>query len=185
MSKCILVVDIETTGFLNAGGKIVEIGIVSLDLETGRIIELFDQVIREDGLTAKDRDAWIFQNSNLTVEEVRNAPPAKDIFAQVQVILDAYPLGCTAFNRPFDVGFLESRGIKFSRSLQDPMILATGVCKLPNAYGRGGYKYPKVTEAYDFFFPNSGYVEAHRGLDDCRHEALVVLELYKMGLFKV
>jgi len=185
MSKTILVIDIETTEKTPQTGKIVEIGVVSLDLETGNIIELFDSLLKEDGLKAKDRDAWIFSNSDLTVEEVINAPPAAEVFAQLQALLDLYPLGCTAFNRPFDIGFLESRGIKFSRNLQDPMILATNICKLPSPYRKGTYKWPKVQEAYDFFFPNSGYIEEHRGLSDAKREAQLVYELYKMGLFKI
>ena len=35
--KKILILDIETTGFLNQGGSIVEIGIVELNLDTGEI----------------------------------------------------------------------------------------------------------------------------------------------------
>ena len=31
----ILVIDLETTGFLQSGGKIIEVGIVGLNLETG------------------------------------------------------------------------------------------------------------------------------------------------------
>ena len=32
----ILILDIETTGFLQEGGKIVEVGIVELDLSNGK-----------------------------------------------------------------------------------------------------------------------------------------------------
>lgn len=184
MSKTILVIDIETTDKTPRTGKIVEIGIVSLDLETGNIIELFDSLLREDGLTAKDREAWIFSNSDMTVEMVRNAPPAAEVFLQVQALLDLYPLGCTAFNRSFDVGFLESRGIRFGRNLQCPMLLATNICKLPSPRGIG-WKWPRVPEAYKFFFPESNYVEDHRGLLDARHEAEIVYELWKMGVFKI
>ena len=185
MSKTILIVDIETTDTSPKTGFIVEIGIVSLNLETGKIIELFDQVLKEDGLRAKDREAWIFKNSNMTIEEIRNAPPASEVLPQVQAIFDMYPLGVTAFNRNFDVGFLKSRGINCGRDLQDPMILMTGVCKIPNRYGRGGFKWPSVNEAYNFLFPEKGYIEAHRGLSDSCHEAEIVYELYKMGLFKI
>lgn len=184
MSKCILVVDIETTDTNPHVGKILEIGIVSLDLETGKIIELFDQVLREDGLTAKHRDSWIFSNSDMTIEEIRNAPPASEVLPQVQAIFDMYPLGVTAFNRNFDVGFLKSRGINCGRDLQDPMLIATNLCKLPSPRGRG-WKWPKAQEAYDYFFPDNQYVEAHRGCDDAKHEAEMVYELWKLGLFKI
>lgn len=183
----ILVLDIETTGFLKQGGSIVEIGIVDLDLDTGKIEEVFSSLLRETILTAKHRDepfGWIFKNSNLTVEEVRNAPPSKYIYDHVQKILDAYHLGCTAYNKNFDFGFLRNRGLRIN-DLPCPMILSTPICKIPNRNGRGGYKWPKVEEAYNFFFPGNNYTEQHRGPDDAKHEAQIVYALYKMGVFKV
>lgn len=86
MSK-ILVLDIETTGFLNQGGSIVEIGIVELCLSTGNTQIIFDSLLREDILTAKHREepmGWIFRNSDLTPEAVRVAPPASKVLTQVQ-----------------------------------------------------------------------------------------------------
>ena len=65
------------------------------------------------------------------------------------------------------------------------MLLATDVCKLPSRNGKPGYKWPSVEEAWKHFFPNTKYVEAHRGADDAKHEALIVYELYKMGLFRI
>lgn len=185
MGNTILVVDLESTGFNSKADKIVEIGIVSLSLDTGKIIVIFDQPVREEGLLSQHRRSWVFQNSTLTVEEVRNAQRADEIYPQVQIILDAYPLGCTAFNRPFDVRMLSSRGIKFNRDLQDPMRLAQNVCKIPNIFGKGGYKQPTFGEVYNHFFPERGYKEAHRGADDAYREAEVIYELYRMGLFKI
>lgn len=34
-----------------------------------------------------------------------------------------------------------------------------------------------------FLFGNTGYIEAHRGLDDAIHEAKIVYKLYQMGEF--
>jgi len=181
----ILVLDIETTGFLNQGGSIVEIGIVELCLETGHAEIVFDSLLREDILTAKHREApmgWIFRNSDLTPEEVRNAPPAAQVLSQVQELLDAYPLGCTAYNKQFDFGFLKSRGINI-KELPCPMVLATEVCKLPNKNGYDNYKWPSVEEAWQYLFPSVQYNEQHRGADDAKHEALIVHELYKRGVF--
>jgi len=186
MSK-ILVLDIETTGFQNQGGSIVEIGIVELCLESGNVKTIFDSLMREDILTAKHREepmGWIFRNSTLTVEEVRDAPLAKDILPQVQDVLNQYPLGCTAYNKNFDFGFLKSRGLKI-KELPCPMILSTDICQLPNKNGYDNYKWPSVEEAWKHFFPTEQYVELHRGADDAKHEALIVYELYKMGVFEL
>lgn len=35
------------------------------------------------------------------------------------------------------------------------------------------------------FFPAITYNECHRGADDAKHEALIVYELYKLGVFKL
>jgi DNA polymerase-3 subunit epsilon len=186
MSK-ILILDIETTGFLNQGGSIVEIGIVELCLETGITTIIFESLLKENILTAKHREepmGWIFRNSDLTPEAVRNAPPAEEVFVQVQDILNQYPLGCTAYNKSFDFGFLKDRGIQINE-LPCPMLLATDICQLPNQNGYDNYKWPSVEEAWNHFFPSTPYFELHRGADDAKHEALIVYELYKRGVFKL
>lgn len=181
----ILILDIETTGFLNQGGSIVEIGIVELDLDTGEIKEVFESLVKEKILTAKHRQepfGWIFNNSDLTASDVRNAPEETEVFLQVQAILNKYPLGCTAFNKKFDFDFLKSRGIGI-KELPCPMILSTDICKLPGRFDN--YKWPKVEEAFKYFYPDIDYTEKHRGLDDAKHEAMIVYALYKLDIFKL
>ena len=71
----ILVIDIETTGFLNKGGKIVEIGIVELDLQTGAKDIIYDQIVHEFGTTKEEvKKAWIIENSSLTLKDVVMSP---------------------------------------------------------------------------------------------------------------
>lgn len=185
----ILIIDIETTGFQTDGGAIVEVGIVSLDLDSGGIETLFDSVCREEILTARHREppmGWIFHNSTLTIEMVREAPLLSDLLPEIQNIINEHPLGATAYNRAFDFNFLESRGIAFGNKLPCPMELATPICKLPSLHpSHGRYKWPKVEEAWAHFFPGEEYVELHRGADDARHEARIVYELYRRGCFEV
>lgn len=182
----ILVLDIETTGFLNQGGKIVEVGIVELCLLTGARAILFDRVCTEEGLTLEDiQKSWIVNNSDLSAFEIVQSPDLEEFRQEIQAIIGAYPLGITAYNHAFDFGYFENRGFKLSRKLACPMHLATNVVKLPNRNGYAGYKWPKVQEAFDFFFPDSGYDEQHRGADDAYHEAAIVYELYKRGVFKI
>lgn len=187
MRDNILIIDIETTGFQRDGGSIVEVGMVSLNLESGQTITLFDSTCRESILTAKHRAepfGWIFRNSSLTIEEVRKAPPFEDLKPDVQSIIDNHPLGATAYNRSFDFNFLESRGLRFGIKLPCPMKLCTPICKLPSLHpSHGLYKWPKVEEAWQHFFPAEPYVEQHRGADDALHEAWIVHELYKRGVF--
>lgn len=184
--KKILVIDIETTGFLQKGGKIVEVGIVELDLSTGNRNILFSEVCREDGITKEEvENSWIVANSSLTTNEIKQSDNLKHLQGEIQRIIDEYPLGATAFNNTFDFGFMEDRGFSFSKKLPCPMMLSTDICKIPNKNGYKGFKWPKVEEAYDFFFPNRNYVEEHRGADDAFHEARIVFELYERGVFTI
>lgn len=183
MSK-ILVLDIETTGFQKDNGKIVEVGIVELNLDNGNRRIIFDEVVYEKGITAQEvENAWIVQNSTLTVDMIRNGWDLERVRPEIQSILNRYKVGATAFNNTFDFGFLDSRGFVFPKKLPCPMRLSTDICQLKGNYGT--FKFPKVQEAYDFFFGKTEYVELHRGADDAYHEAEIVYELYKRGIFKI
>jgi len=180
----ILIIDIETTGFLNNGGKIVEVGMVELDLTNGQKRIVYDQVCYEKGITRQEcENSWIVKNSDLTVEQIRNSKNLEVQRQSIQSIINAYPLGCTAFNNVFDFGFMENRGFTFPVKLGCPMKISTNICQIPSP--RGGYKWPNVQEAYEFFFGKTDYIEKHRGADDAFHEADIVFELYKRGEFKL
>lgn len=176
----ILIIDIETTGFLGQGGKIVEIGIVELCLNTGEKRIVFDQVINPELNNEEIDKSWIVQKGWMKTEEIQKGIGFGFIKMKLQELIYSYPEGATAFNSRFDFDFLESYGIKFPKKLPCPMLISTNICKLP---GRYGYKWPKVEEAYKFFYPNSDYVEIHRGADDAFHEADIVLALHKIGKF--
>ena len=78
MNKEILVLDIETTGLRPNEDLILELGMVKLNLETGEVTPLFDAIFKDSKLTAKHRNAWIFQNGFMTLEEVRDAKPIEN-----------------------------------------------------------------------------------------------------------
>lgn len=185
MNKNILVIDIETSGFNHTKDVIFEIGIVSLDLESGNIKTLFDSVIREPHLSQRHRDSWIFSNSDLTPELVRDAPKVETVKDQIQEIIDSYPEGITAFNRNFDIDFLKNRGFKFLKLLPCPMLLSTDIIKLPSKNGYSDYKWPSAQEAWNFYYPETPYQEKHRGADDARIEAMIVYKMYTLGIFKI
>ena len=192
MGTRILIIDIETTGLQPQTGHIAEIGLVELDLSTGEKKILLDRVVHEKGMTKQEvENSWIVKNGYMTMEEIRTAPNLATIRGEIQFIIDGYPNGATAFNKAFDFGFLQSRGFLFPRILDCPMILSTDVCQLEPTEKMKKYKpylkykTPNVMEAYKHFFPNSKYVELHRGADDAFHEADIVLALYKEGKFTV
>lgn len=180
----ILIIDIETTGFSPTKNKIVEIGIVELDLRNGNIKELFNQFICDLPMTMKEiTESWIIKNSDIAVFDILNASSLKDYFNKIQTIFSNYPLGITAYNNSFDLGFLKVRGFKWHKTLPCPMELSTDICRIRGK--RNGYKLPTVKEAYNYFYPGSNYIEKHRGADDARHEAEIVYKLFKLGVFKI
>ena len=184
MSK-ILIIDLETTGFLNEAGKIVEVGIVELDLTNGNRVILFDEVCHETGITLQEvENSWIVKNSDLTIEQIRLSRNLEKLKPEIQTIIYKYPLDATAFNNAFDFSFLESRGIQIPKKLACPMKLSTDICKLPSPRGVG-YKWPKVEEAHKHFFGEVGFVEKHRGADDAYYEAQIVYKLYELGIFTI
>jgi DNA polymerase-3 subunit epsilon len=183
ISRKIIVVDIETTGFLNQGGKIVEIGIVKLDLNTGDTKPLYNSLIKESGLDkshTQGKMGWIFKNSDLRFEDLENAPTLENQQELIQTLFNLYQ--ATAYNKAFDFGFLKDRGFLINE-LPCPMHLATPILKINSGFGKGNYKWPSVEEAWKYFFRDISYIEAHRALDDAEHEAKIIFELYKLGLF--
>ncbi len=185
--KEIVVVDIETSGFQPQGGLIVEVGIVALNLDTGDISNELGEIVKENGFDekhARNPYGWIFKNSNLKYEDVLKAIELIEIIPKIQTIFDKYSCGATAYNKQFDFGFLKSRGLRI-KELPCIMLSAAPIVDLPPNPGYRDPKWPKVQEAWDFFFPNTAYKETHRALDDARHEALIAYELYKRGNFRV
>lgn len=179
------IVDIETTGFLNQGGKIVEIGIVELNMFDGSTKVLFDKVVREEGFDWKHAQppyGWIFQNSDLSFNDVVEAPLLTDYKQEIQDIFDSFFTGVTAFNKSFDFGFLTSRGFKV-QELPCIMLSATPYLNIPSKGNRKGPKWPNVEEAYKMLF-GVNFVETHRAADDAIHEAEIAYELYKKGVFQ-
>jgi DNA polymerase III epsilon subunit-like protein len=180
MGKEIIVLDIETTGLKAKEDLILELGMVKLNLETGEISELFNKVFRDPRLTAKHREAWIFQNGFMKLEEVRNAEPISNYTSDIQRIMDDFQGLITAWNREFDSAFLEYAGFNLGAPLDCPMKKSVDYFKIDGPFG---YKWPKAQEAWDILFPDNPKIEEHRGLDDSKMEAAIIYELYKRGQY--
>ena len=180
--KEILVLDIETTGLSPKTDFILELGIVKLNLETGEITTLFDEVFKDPNLTAKHRKSWIFENGFMNIEEIRNAQPLERYRTQIQNILLPFQGRITAWNREFDESFLYANGFDLGADIPCPMKASTHFFKIK---GTRGFKWPKAQEAWDILFPETHKIEAHRGLDDSIMEAKIIFELVKRGVYKI
>lgn len=172
----ILVIDIETTGFLEKTDAIVEIGLVLVDTDTQKVKTLFNKVVKDDNFDPKKHSsAWIFSNSDLTVKKVMRAKPLKNYYEELQNHFNCYFI--TAFNKVFDLRFMRARGF----ICQDTKcIMMAAMDYVPVKNKLGGKKWPSVQEAHDHLFPDESYVEKHRGVDDALHEAKILLKMCEL-----
>lgn len=153
--------DIETTDVKWEKGYIVEVGMAVLDTDDGAIEIVLDEVCREPGMTEENsKDAWIFQNSSLTLASVmasknvisRFASQGEvSIYGKIQEYLKSVH-GNTAFNSDFDFGWLQSRGLQIPNKFPCLMKFMGGLCKIPNPKKPGTFKHPKFVEAVKWAF---------------------------------
>ena len=169
----ILVIDIETTGFVTKTDAIVEIGLVLADTDTRTYEVVFDKVVKGKNFNPKKHSkSWIFSNSNLTIKQVEKAKPLATYQKEIQQLLDKYLV--TAFNKSFDMRFMQYNGF-FVNETKCLMESSKQYCNVKDKNGRK--KKPNVEEAYKTFFPNEKYVEAHRGADDAVHETKMLFKM--------
>ena len=170
----LLIIDIETTGFVPQGQSIVEIGMVLCDSDTRETIPVFNQVVRDDEFDYyKHKNAWIFQNTDLTAEQVRNAKHIDEYREELQGLFDKYLL--TAYNKRFDLSFMRARGFDI-KDTKDLMVNGRNISLTMT----GKKSAPSVEKLYSWFFPDENYIEKHRGLDDALHEAKIFYKFCDM-----
>lgn len=174
----ILVVDIETTGFATYSDAIVEIGIVLVDTTTKKIDVVFDKIVKDKKFDSKKhKNAWIFQNTDIKLEDVENASPLDEHIPELQGLFDRYPM--TAYNKSFDIRFLSSYGLKMNdikcllKSCHPHSLLLDK---------KGNKKRPSVEEIYRQFFCTNGeeYIEKHRAGADAIDEGKILLHLVEL-----
>ncbi|MHA1821970.1 MAG: 3'-5' exonuclease [Promethearchaeota archaeon] len=174
----IAIVDLETTGRDPRKDLIVEVGIARLNLKTGAITKLFDSVVKEKGFSRAHCDSWIFYNSDLQCDKVKKAPLLSTFREKLEQIFSQYPI--TAYNRDFDLNFLQKRGFSFPKKLPCPMIIGKDILKIPHRK-KNDYKFPSFEEIWAYYFPDMGHLQPHRAYGDAEAEAKIVFEMYKKG----
>ncbi len=171
----ILVIDLETTGTNYLFDSIIEIGICKLNLITGEIEPVFNQICREYDKKI-DYNAWIFDHSDLDYNIIYNAPNFNELRKKIQHLLNTYYI--TSYNQSFDFNFLESRGLKIRKRFWDPSKDCKYRMQIP--WYEDDFKIPSVEESYLFLFPDSDIKVKHRALDDAIIEAKIIFEINKL-----
>jgi len=115
--------------------------------------------------------------------EVKKAPLLDDLMPDLDNIFNSHSV--TSFDKTFDLGFLKARGINIPYELPCIMKAVKNLLKIQFPSNTKKYKWSKCEEAWEFFFPNSFYIEKHRALDDALHEATILFEIYRRGLLPI
>ena len=177
-------VDTETTGlFGSPRDLVVDIGISKVDLDSCDVSEVYSAVVNYPSFMVMERsDSWIFHNTDLTVDDVMLGTPFPQVRSEIFNILHGRLV--SSFNVAFDFSKFLYRRPWDLRDCWDeaPCIMKSSadVCRIPGC--GGGYKWPKLQEAYDFFFPDmSSGPQSHRALSDAMMAGHVLLALYTSG----
>lgn len=188
----ILVLDTETTGL--TGGPhdlVVDVGICEAVLSADTVTDVYSSIVGYDVTEWSDEmcRAWIFENTDLTVDMVAAAKPFRLVRQEVARLLKGryvtcynvqYDLDKFLYREPWNLQrqFLEARDIMFS---------ASDLCKLPAMDPRvKEYRYPKLDYAYEHLMDGQDPAgihgkQDHRALSDARVAAHLMLKMYRDG----
>jgi DNA polymerase III subunit epsilon len=186
----IYVLDTETTGLKGAPDDVVvDIGICKTDIVSGKVEQVYQSIVGYDvsRWNGYRRNAWIFENTDMTLEMVASAPRADSVIEDVRRILSGKTV--TSFNTEYDFDkFLylqpwSMRGV-FTEAT-DIMKAATPVCKQPSMYEGRRYRYPKLDFAYGKIVDGDpagiAGTQTHRAMSDAVMAAYVMIQLYRDG----
>ncbi|MCQ2084574.1 MAG: hypothetical protein MJZ21_00320 [archaeon] len=175
------------------GDLVVDIGICEVSLKDRTVRDVYSAIVGYDTSTWTDemRTSWIFENTDLTVEQVHNGVPFSQVKREVTEIVKGRWL--TTYNVQYDLDkflyrfpwnlkgiFMECRDIMFS---------AKDICKLKSQYyGRSDYRYPKLDYAYEHILEGAdpagiNGVQDHRALSDARVASHLMIKMNDDGLY--
>jgi DNA polymerase-3 subunit epsilon len=159
-------------------GRLASLAAICLD-EDMQIEREFYALVKPDGWVLKPGAAAI---NGLTMERLEaEGIPVADVVDMYARALDEGRV-MVAFNSQFDAkvmrGEMRRLGVddRFHSSPQVCLMRAcTDVCRIPSANGRG-YKWPKLAQAYQYFFgPGNNHYNAHHAMGD----AGAALEIFR------
>lgn len=187
-------IDYDSMDWSRFGDVVVDVGICEVSLSERTVKEVYSSLVGYDVSTWTEemRDAWIFGNSDLTVDQVAAAKPFSEVRSEVMGIVKGKWL--TTYNVQFD---LDKFLYRFPWDLKgefnecrDIMFAASDVCRLEQTHeGRSGYRYPKLDYAYENLLDGNDPagikgVQRHRALSDAKMASFILLELDARGAYE-
>ncbi len=187
-------VDYDALDWSRFGDIVVDVGICEVCLSRRTVKEVYSSIVGYDVSTWTDsmRNSWIFENTDLTVEQVASAKPFSQVREEVcRIVKDKW---LTTYNVQYD---LDKFLYRFPWNLKgmfqesrDIMLAAKDVCKLKSElYGRSDYRYPKLDYAYKTILEGEDPagihgVQDHRALSDAKVASHLMIKLNDEGLYE-
>lgn len=196
----LLFYDVETTGLPDwhqpSGAEqqphMVQLAAALVDNETRNPIQSMNVIIRPDDWKIPDDTTRVHGiNTELAVKTGVPESVALDMFLALWHASDCR----VAHNEQFDARIIRIATKRYSpETTQDEwkagnankfctMRDSTGILKLPKTNGKGGHKYPKLEEAYQFF-TGTEMANCHTAQDDVQACSAVYWEIQKYQVRK-
>jgi len=175
------------------GDLVLDIGVCELSLKKGTVRDVYSSIVGYDTeiWSEEKRKSWIFENSDLRLEDVQKAPRLSKVVKDVTEILSGHWV--TSYNVQYDLDKFLYRfpwNLKGSfKEVRDPMFSATEICKLKSPlYEVKSYRYPKLEYAYEKILEGADPagiegVQDHRALSDARMASHLLLKMYREGTY--
>ena len=184
----IYVIDIETTGLQGyPKDLVIEIAICEVNLIQKKVSTRFNSLVGHDTTQwdSLKKNAWIFDNSDITLELVQEAKSQQKVALEVQKILSGKIV--TSYSTNFDfAGFLFYPPWSLESVVQEVfdciMLSSANYCKIESEFGN--YKFLTLAEAYNIICEGKSTlikVQTHRALDDALMASYILLELVRQG----
>lgn len=161
--------------------RLVQLGYI-FDLDGGRTES--EYLIRPDGFEIPEFASKIHGITNSYALE--NGKPVTDVLGEFRELICSADL-LVGHNLDYDFHVLGSEYVRAfgnnpldGKKVYDTMLIGTNYCKLPGNR-IGSYKYPKLTELYQFLF-NQPLPQTHTALDDIRNTLTCYVEMKSRGL---
>jgi DNA polymerase-3 subunit epsilon len=184
----IYVLDTETTGLKgHPYDVIVDIAVCRVDLDEGTEEPAYSSVVGYDTSEWNEyrRTAWIFENTDMTLDMVDSAPPLHEVVSDVRRLLKGRRV--TSYNTEYDMGkflYHEPWSMKgLFTECTDIMKAATPICKVPSQYYGRQYQYPKLDLAYEKIVDGDPAgikgVQAHRAMSDAMVASHIMVRMFR------